>query len=73
MKLKNLLPFNGSVSEGNGVTISFDGTLTVDPSSELALPLVDFSVAKVLIDLKLQIKSIFSDDFPLTSIKTYLF
>ena len=46
-----MLPFNGSVSEGNGVTTSFDGTLIVDPSCELALPFVDFSVAKFLIDL----------------------
>lgn len=41
------LPFNGSVRGGNGVTMSFDGTLVVGPSGELARPgSLDFSVAK---------------------------
>lgn len=50
------LPLSGSVSGGNGVTISFDGEFTVDPSGVLARPgSFDFSVPKFLINLEAEI------------------
>lgn len=48
MKKIKSRPFNGSVSGGNGVTMSFDGIFTLEPSGLLALPELSplFSVAK---------------------------
>lgn len=62
------------MSGGKGVTMSLDGTFTVFASGELALPeLLDFSVAKFLINLKRESDGLIVDELHLLSFNTHLF